>query len=340
MKLSSFSVLDHYPPERHPGHGRSIGELYRENLAQAALADELGYDSFFVAEHHFDSYGVVPNTAVWLAAAAMRTRRIRLGPAISVLPFRDPRQVAEDFAMLDQLAGGRLVMGVGSGYLRHEFEGFGVDGATKRERFDEALALVRRLWAGETVTHHGRFWSFDQVAINVRPLQAEVPLYVAVLRREAAYHVGRAGHDILLVPYATVERFAEIGELLAEFRRGAREAGRPQADAVVALHAHVAESDAAARASAAEAFDLYVATRRYARRQTYDDIMASGLSLMGSVATVTDKLVALHGMGVTHVMLLQSFGGLVPAEVARSMRSFAADVLPRVRRRLAAKLAA
>ncbi len=335
MRLSCFSVVDHYPSDRYPGHDRSIADRYRELLEDCVLAERLGYEIFFVAEHHFDEYGVIPNPAVWLAAAAARTERIRLAPAIAVLPFRDPRTVAEDYAILDQLCRGRLVFGAGSGYLRHEFEGFNIDGRTKRERFDEGLELVRRLWRGERVRHAGRHYALDDVAINVRPYGGREPeTYIAVLREEAAWHIGRAGENLMTVPYATVDRFEDIGRLIGAYRRGAAEVGHAPRS-LVALHTHVADSDAAARAEAEQAFDLYVATRKYAKSQTYGDILESGLSLFGSVRTVADKLVALHRMGVDHVMALYTFGDL-PAELGRrSLRLLAEEALPAVRARIA-----
>src|SRR5690242_19874009 len=152
MRLSFFTVQDHYP-----GRDRSIPELYATVIALAERADALGYDTFFSAEHHFHEYGVVPNPAVLLAAIAQRTKEVRLGSAIATLPFHNPVNIAEAYAMVDVLSGGRLVLGVGSGYLKHEFAGYGVDGAEKRERFDEGLAILRRLLSGERVTFQGKF---------------------------------------------------------------------------------------------------------------------------------------------------------------------------------------
>ena len=162
-------------------------------LDQARQAERLGYDTFWVAEHHFHEYGAVPNPAVFLAALSQQTRRLRLGTAISILTFHNPLTVAENYALVDQLSQGRLSLGVGSGYLKHEFEGYDVDPAIKRERFDENLMLVERLLAGERVTHESRHNTIREVRINVQPVQQPVPVYVAILRREAAYHVGRQG---------------------------------------------------------------------------------------------------------------------------------------------------
>jgi alkanesulfonate monooxygenase SsuD/methylene tetrahydromethanopterin reductase-like flavin-dependent oxidoreductase (luciferase family) len=327
MKISVFSVMDHYPR-----NARSVPELYQEVTHQVILADELGYDTFFSAEHHFHEYGVVPNPAVLLASLASRTRRIRLGTAISVLAFRNPLEVAEDYAMLDVLSGGRLTLGVGSGYLKHEFAGYRIDQAEKRERFDEALVLLERLLKGERVTHDGRFNTLDAVRINVQPVQQEVPLYVAILRKEAAYHVGRQGRRMMCVPYAALDSFEEIGEMIAAFHRGREDAGLTdhRDAAAVALHTHVAGSDEEARRNAAEAFDLYVATRLYAKSAVYDDVIRTGLALFGSTETVSVKLRRLEQMGLDHVMTLQNFGGLSDELVQRSMRTLMADALPRL----------
>ena len=163
-------------------------------------------------------------------------------------------------------------------------------------------------------------------------MQREVPIYVAVLRREAAYHIGKQGNNLMCVPYASLENFDQIGDLIAEYRRGKADVGLAPADddAVVTLHTHVAETDEAARRDAETAFNLYVDTRLYARKSTYDDAMANGLHLFGSVETVTDKLVALHKMGVRHVSTLQNFGLLPQPLVRASMERLMREVLPRV----------
>ncbi len=314
MKLSIFTVMDHHPAEK-----RTLPELYAQTMREAEHADALGYDTFYVAEHHFHEYGVVPDPAVFLAAAAQRTTRIRLGPAIAALAFRHPLAIAESYAMLDQLSGGRAVLGVGSGYLKHEFEGFGIDPTTKRERFDKGLAELKAALAGRT--------------INVPAVAGRrIPIQVAVLRKEAAYHVGLRGDDLMCVPYASVDRFDEVGEMVAAFRRGRQEAGSPAnpGSSVWAFHTYVAETDAQARADVAAYFDRYVASRLYAKRQTYDDILQSGLGLFGGIETVVAKLNALSDFGIGHVMTLTSFGGLPEERVRASMRRMIEDVLPRV----------
>lgn len=338
MKLSIFSVQDHYPT-----HGsRTVPELYEQVLRQADLAEREGYEGFFVAEHHFHEYGVVPNPAVMLSSIAQRTQRIKLGSAISILTFHNPLTVAETYAMLDTLSRGRLVFGVGSGYLKHEYDGYNIDPQTKRDRFDENLMLVERLVRGERVTYQGQYNTLNAVQINVPPVQRDLPLHVAVLRKEAAYHVGRQGRRMMCVPYASVDSFDQIEEIASEYRRGREEVGLTDhaGTMMMVMHTHVADTDQEARRVAAAPFDLYVATRLYAKSATYDDIMRNGLSLFGSVDTVADKLVRLEEIGIDHVLTLQNFGLMPGSEVERSIRMMAQDVMPRVHARIAQRLSA
>src|SRR5436305_4609414 len=333
MRYSLFSVNDHYPKL-----ARTVPQLYRQVIHSCELAERLGFDTFFCAEHHFHEYGVVPDPAVMLSALAQRTKRIRLGTAISILTFHDPRRIAETYAMVDLMSGGRLVFGVGSGYLAHEFVGYGIDPKEKRDRFNEALDIIKRLMAGETLSYKGRYSASDKVVLNVLPHEGRVPpIYVAVLAREAAYHVGKQKNRIFTVPYASCKDFADIGTMMVEYRKGRAEAGMPQDDDdhVFTLHTYVARSDEEAKQQAKAAYDLYVDTRLYAKKHVYEDIIANGICLFGAVETVAEKMCQLHEMGIRHVATMHNFGALDPALVERSMTMFAREVMPRVESRIA-----
>jgi alkanesulfonate monooxygenase SsuD/methylene tetrahydromethanopterin reductase-like flavin-dependent oxidoreductase (luciferase family) len=334
MRYSLFSVNDHYP--RLP---RTVPQLYNQVLQSCELAERLGFDTFFCAEHHFHEYGVVPDPAVILSALAQRTKRIRLGTAISILTFHDPRRIAETYSMVDMMSGGRLMFGVGSGYLAHEFIGFGKEGKEKRDRFNENLDIVKRLMAGETLSYKGQFSASEKVVLNVVPHEGRVPpIYVAVLAREAAYHVGKQKNRIFTVPYASCKDFKDIGTMLDEYRKGRAEAGMPRDDDdhVFTLHTYVAKTDQEAREQAKDAYDLYVDTRLYAKKHVYEDIIANGICLFGSVDTVAEKMCQLHEMGIRHVATMHNFGALDPKLVERSMTLFAKEVMPRVESRVGA----
>lgn len=338
MRYSLFSVNDHYPRLT-----RTVPQLYSQVIHSCEVAERLGFDTFFCAEHHFHEYGVVPDPAVMLSALAQRTKKIRLGTAISILTFHDPRRIAETYSMIDMMSGGRLMFGVGSGYLAHEFVGYGKEPKEKRDRFNENLDIVQRLMAGETLSYKGQFSASDKVVLNVLPHEGRVPpIYVAVLAREAAYHVGKQKNRIFTVPYASCKDFKDIGTMLDEYRKGRAEAAMPKDDDdhVFTLHTYVAKSDAEAREQAKDAYDLYVDTRLYAKKHVYEDIIANGINLFGAVETVVEKMCQLHEMGIRHVATMHNFGALDPALVERSMTLFAREVMPRVEARIGSRVPA
>jgi alkanesulfonate monooxygenase SsuD/methylene tetrahydromethanopterin reductase-like flavin-dependent oxidoreductase (luciferase family) len=187
--------------------------------------------------------------------------------------------------------------------------------------------------AGETLSYRGRFSKSDNVVLNVLPHEGRVPpIYVAVLAREGAYHVGRQGNRIFTVPYASCTDIADIGGMLNDYRAGLAEAGLEphHDDHVFTLWAHVADSDVDAKREAKAAFELYVSTRLYAKKHSYEDIIASGINLFGSVDTVRAKMRELHAMGIRHVATKHNFGALDAELVQRSMTLFAREVMPQI----------
>ena len=147
-----FSVLE-CPP------GRPAEHVYPELLDLFAYGEQLGFTNTWVAEHHFSDYGTLGGPPVFLAALAQRTTSMRLGSAVAVLPFHDPIRLAEDYAALDVISGGRLEFGVGRGYQPKEFAGFGIDMADARDRFWEQLDVITSAWKGEPFSHQGRFFN-------------------------------------------------------------------------------------------------------------------------------------------------------------------------------------
>jgi alkanesulfonate monooxygenase SsuD/methylene tetrahydromethanopterin reductase-like flavin-dependent oxidoreductase (luciferase family) len=326
VHFSVFSVADNYV-----SGPRSVPAFLEQLLREIVRAEELGFEAYFVAEHHFHEYGVVPSPPVFLAAAAQRTSRIKLGPAVAVLPFADPVRVAEDYAVLDVLSGGRLALGAGSGYLAHEFAGFGVGPWEKRARFDEALSVVEAAWQGEPFTHHGLYYHYENVALNVLPVQRPVPLWVAVLNTEAAYHVGRQGRNLMMIPYASLDDISHLASVTEAYRRGRAEGGHDVAgsDVLVAFHTHVAGTDEDARTEARPALDQYVATRLYARRRSLEELDGQGLVLIGNPDTVARRIADAARAGMTHVMALDNYGSKDPLLVDQSLTLFATEAIPR-----------
>ena len=318
MRVGIFCTLDH-----HDEDGVSPRQSYERALGEAELAEELGLESFWITEHHFSTYGICPDPAVLLAAMSQRTRRLRLGTATAVLPFDQPLRLAESYALLDQISGGRLELGVGSGYLRHEFEGFGLDPEARRERFDETLAILRQAWAGEPVLHQGRLLQVRAPSLNVRPLQAGgPPLHIGITRAAAAPYVGRQALALATVPYISLGSAAQLGALISAYRAALPSGTRGGVTA--ALHAFCSTGpNDPDLFRAREALARYLRTRvvpgaRYAGTPPAEDFV-----LFGPADALLARLRALGDLGVDRVLLLTSFGGLAPELVAASLARLA-----------------
>jgi alkanesulfonate monooxygenase SsuD/methylene tetrahydromethanopterin reductase-like flavin-dependent oxidoreductase (luciferase family) len=320
VKLSAFTVVDEFPPDE--GRGR---DRYDEVVRLAEVAETAGLATVWVAEHHFQPGGICPSPPVLLAALGARTHRIRLGAMVSVLPFHRAVDVAEEYALLDQLTHGRLNLGLGSGYIPAELEGFGVEPATKRERFDSTLADVLDAFAGREI--HAAGAASPLVRLNVRPVQQpHPPLWVAAQRREAIPFVGRRGLSIALIPYATVSGLPELADLIREFRAALPAGSR--AEVAVGVHLYAGAHPDVARAALDRYLDARLRTQstfyrakaahhpEHASRAGLED---AGLVLIGPAAEVRERLEAYRKVGVDEVLGMFDFGALPAAEVAASI---------------------
>jgi alkanesulfonate monooxygenase SsuD/methylene tetrahydromethanopterin reductase-like flavin-dependent oxidoreductase (luciferase family) len=327
MRVGIFSVVDHYPKEL----ARGVGQYYAELLESAALAEELGFDSFWIAEHHFHEYGAIPSPAVWMGAAAMRTRRIRLGVGVSVLPFHNPITVAEEYAMVDVLSGGRLEFGVGSGYLKHEFAGYGVALDEKHARFDESLEVIEQAWRGGRFSYQGRFNRIEEVQLQLQPLQKpRPPIYIATLRHEAAREVGARGYPLLTIPYAQSPGLHQLTQMTAEFREAWRAGGHGDPSIPVvgcAVHSYVAGSPAEIEKHAKPAVDRYVRTRLYATSRPFDVLQEKKLIACGDAETVTGVLRDYERAGFNLFLNIMDFGGMEHGAVMKSIERLGREVL-------------
>jgi alkanesulfonate monooxygenase SsuD/methylene tetrahydromethanopterin reductase-like flavin-dependent oxidoreductase (luciferase family) len=165
---------------RRPLPDLAPARALEQELAQIELAEEFGFDSVWLAEHHFTNYCVINDPLTYAAHVAARTTRIRIGLAVSILPLHHPVEIAERAALVDILSNGRLDVGLGRGYSSHSFGNFGVGMDERRGRFDEALDVITRLWTEDTVDHEGAFWKIDGASLYPKPLQQpHPPVYIA-----------------------------------------------------------------------------------------------------------------------------------------------------------------
>src|SRR3990172_4483258 len=149
---------------------------YREFIDYVVEADRLGLESVFIVEHHFSGIGQVGASLNFLTYLAAKTERIRLGTAVTVLPWHNPVLLAEQATTLDLLSGGRFDFGVGKGYRDIEFKGFCIAKEEAQERHDECLAVMRKVWASEgRFSHHGKYWHFENIVVEPGPTQLPHP---------------------------------------------------------------------------------------------------------------------------------------------------------------------
>jgi alkanesulfonate monooxygenase SsuD/methylene tetrahydromethanopterin reductase-like flavin-dependent oxidoreductase (luciferase family) len=285
-------------------------------LQHARLADRLGFHALWIAEHHFFPIGTVPNPAVLLAAIAQCTESIRLGPAVSVLPLRSPIHVAEDYALVDLVSGGRLDLGVGTGAQAREFGGHGIDFDDRRRVFDARLAEIRRRWNAAAAGVRG------PDALNIAPVQTPAPpIYVATMSEEGAHAVGLQGDSMLTLVSPATSNLSEVAARVDAHARGLSEGGHPAgcAEAAVAAFAIAAESEESARAVGVPAMggflQVMLGAAPHDSEEIYQQMRRRGTGLFGAVDAVGEQIERYAELGAGQLALISRFGGM-PAEAA------------------------
>jgi alkanesulfonate monooxygenase SsuD/methylene tetrahydromethanopterin reductase-like flavin-dependent oxidoreductase (luciferase family) len=330
-----INILTTHFPDLDP----SYDVYYRQVLEQVALAEELGWECFMFNEHHFLGYGgLAANPAVLLAAAAARTTRIRLGPCIAILPLRHPLHTAEDYAMVDAISGGRLEFGIGSGNTELDYRVFGVSRDNDRQRLREALDIVLKSWGNQRAVHAGDFWKFDELTLYPRPIQRpHPPIWVAGTSAEGLGWAGRNGYHIMTVGHPHPPDKVRIG--VEAWKHALMDAGHKLDDKHCQFHVrtHVNESADEAREIGVAAIRRYDEISRIGRRSLtaapadydWEMMLATGRNNYGDPDQCIQNI---HNAGKHYyfdtLTTTFNFGGIPHAEILRSMRLFAKEVMP------------
>jgi alkanesulfonate monooxygenase SsuD/methylene tetrahydromethanopterin reductase-like flavin-dependent oxidoreductase (luciferase family) len=353
MRFGTFYFFQAPPGHRH-------ADIIHHELEQVEWTEELGFDAVWFTEHHFIDYGLSVDPSTLAAAAASRTRRIRIGLAAAILPFHHPLRLAEQMALVDIISNGRLDVGVGRGNRPAEFAGYRVPQEEARERFDEIVEVVQRAWTEERFSYAGRCYRFDDVRVIPKPLQRpHPPIYQVCVSKDGIENTALRGWPML-----NSVLFGPVDQLVANrdtYVGALRKAGRSDAE-VAALLAHwgvsrqiyVADTDARAleEARAAELWyqesfrrfvlpdriedahpSLRPGFRAMAERLatvTWESLVRETLAF-GSPDTVARHIEAMRALGVGHVLCWMNFGGLPQERIRRSMELFAREVMPRFR---------
>ena len=290
---------------------------------QAAVAERLGYGSFWLPEHHFGEAGSIPAPLLLLAAAAARTTRLRLATTSLLLPVRHPIHVAEEVAVLDRLSGGRVILGVGRGFRGALFTAFGVPAASKRDRFEANLRLIVDAWRGEPVAFEADAAGGAPKPVLLAPLPLQrphPPVWVAAFGPKAIAQAGRLGLPYLASPIEPLER---LRENYARHRDARSEAARGEPLAVPILRAVYASRDAARvrevrDALALQAKALVRATSPALRRAAEEPVDA--WAIVGEPAAVADGIARYREeLGMTHLLVRMQIPGLPEPDALASL---------------------
>jgi natural product biosynthesis luciferase-like monooxygenase protein len=342
-------------PSCDPSH-LSGQEYYRQALALAARADELGYHHIRTVEHYFRGYGgYSPSPIVFLAAVAQRTQHVRLVTGAVLPAFNHPIKLAAELAMLDCLSNGRLEAGFARAFLPEEFDAFQVAMDESRGRFEEGIAAVKRLWTEPEVRFEGPFHQFGPIALLPKPVQQPHPrIWVAAIQTpESFVWAGEQGHNLMIVPY--VSAFDSVAANLRAYRESYARAGHGAHGGKVQMsfHLYVAEDGTTARREARAPIDEYMRVFKESAAvwntrtstnykgyeklfdildaMTYDRVVAEGRAFIGDPVEVAEQVRGVIAcFGPVEPSLQVMFGDISEAAARRSLELFAAEVMPRL----------
>jgi alkanesulfonate monooxygenase SsuD/methylene tetrahydromethanopterin reductase-like flavin-dependent oxidoreductase (luciferase family) len=330
-------------------------DVHARVTRQIVRADQLGFDYAWVAEHHFSNeYGIMPDVFVYAGYLTALTERIKIGTAVVTLPLANPLRVAENAAFIDILSGGRFVLGLGSGYRKYEFDGFGVDFDARRDIQEEALPLLMELLHNKRVEHHGKYFQLKvDGAYELFPhalQQPHPPIMLAGATERSIGVAGRMGFGLFLsswTPFAELARQTGVYRAALEQTPPALRKNPARGHVDIARWVYVAETDGKARQDSEAGIlrslhhfssghtsgylgtvsqDVGASPRDY-------DALSRDIILHGSPATVIEKIETLRELtGADSIML--HYPPWYGAEKAlASLELFAAEVIPNVRAR-------
>ena len=334
--MLKFGIFDHLD-----GNDLPLGALFEARLRLLELAEGQGFYGYHLAEHHSTPLGHAGSPSVFLAVAIARTRRIRLGPLVYVLPLHHPLRLYEEVCMLDHLSGGRLMLGVGRGGALLEHQRYGVDPAQATAMYQEAFAVLMRAFESDVVDFNGKFYTFKDFVVQAKPVQRPHPpiWYGAPNADSIGWAVPRAINVVSLGPAARARAISD------KYRKDWSELGRDAADLPmigITRHIVVADSDGKAKDIARRAYPRWRAAMDYIWRRSnveftlkeiypadFVSLERVGHGVAGSPKTVRTYLENLEReAGVNYVLCQMTFGDMATDDAAESLTLFGRDVMP------------
>jgi len=339
LKFGIFDWIDR--------NGLELADLYEQRLKLLEYADSAGFFCYHLAEHQGTPLSTTPSPGIFLAAAAQRTRHIRLGPLVYLLPLYNPLRLAQEICMLDHLSQGRLELGVGRGIAPDELAFYNVDAQESRAMFQEALAIITTGLTEGRVSGQGPYFRVKDVPIHLEPLQRPYPpLWYPTDNADSITWLAQQGFNTI-THYPPMPVVRELFDLYKRVWQEHREKkGRLNAHVLdpkygVVRHVYVAETDAQALLEAKKAFADFIINFNYLRTvrgdtsgraeylADFDARMADGLHVVGSAASVRDQVREhVEATGCNYFVGSFFFGSLSFDQSMNSIRLFAEQVMP------------
>ena len=341
-----FGLFSHLPWPEDTAPSQVVDNITEE----FCIGEQLGFDSGWLAEHHFTRYGLGSASLMILANIAARTRTLRLGTAVIIPPLHHPVRLAEDTATLDLLSGGRLDAGFGRGQGGYEFTGYSVSHDESQARFQESIRVIEGLWTTRNFTFKGEHFQVEQANLVPLPVQQpHPPMYIAATRsRETQDFAAASGHSGII---GVVLDTSDGLDLCYQLVYGAAEAGKPMDLSGIPFfrYFYVAETEEQARRDSEPVLNWTLDVNQWRRTykrgsEVYDSLDAFRESrnefppsfeylfehraFIGNPDQIIAKIRALQDAGIGYLGCNFSFGGMPQDKVLKSMELFAEKVLP------------
>lgn len=327
-------------------------EVFEESFELVDAAEELGVDAVWLAEYHFNPNRSVLSAPITIASAvAARTRRMKIGTAVHVLPLRNPVRIAEEIATLDHISQGRLEFGIGRSAFPSVYEGYGMAYSQSRGRFQECLEVILKAWTMERFSYEGEYYHYRDLCVVPKPLQTpHPPIRVGATSEDTFPMVGRLGYPILINP-SRIFTLSGLVPYIQQYRQAWQEAGH-RGDVEIGLRVPIYVAETAARAYsepkestmyqmrrlvevvAASATQSGITDDRLAQAErlgskSYDDVLRDNV-IYGTPEAVAERLHQLQKeLGLTQIIYEVNFGCRIPLELQiNCMRLLTQKVIP------------
>lgn len=330
-------------------------EAIHKGIEQINLADELGFEEAWVAEHNARRYGIVSSSQVMLASVAGTTKNIRLGSGVTRLPMNHPLKLAEDFSLLDVISNGRLNFGIGKAYDLLEFQAYGIDPAERDERYQETFEIIMQGWRTGKINYKGKHFSVpgegehaEEIQLMPMPVQKpHPPVYIMVSQTEESLrYAAREGFAFVLGQMPTWEHMAHLVNV---YREEARNSGfsYDDIDANIARSSqlkaiHVSDDHATAAAEYEKGLMWYLSILSNRAKVglgltelSFQDYLDKGAIILGSSDDVAQQLEDYKkATGIGGLVGWFDAGSQPQDRVLRSMTKFAREVRPQLEARV------